>query len=178
MLDSESVYTNAHHFTSLMCHQITWAVINDICQYFFCTLTEHQFMAGTVWWPTSLLMQIIGADTQACREIKMGNFPAKWMTTANGYDGCPWVGWGTQKYHSYSWGYLCPSRWITFSTYDALAMRPGMNTHTNARKNCVQDRQMHSYHLGKQPLPPVLTPDGSLHLALPYHSAKMIAQGS
>jgi hypothetical protein len=82
MLDSDSVFANAHNFSPVMCRQITWAVINDSRQYFFCTLTLDQFLSGQVRWPTSLLMQIIEADIQACREIKMGNFPEKWRETA------------------------------------------------------------------------------------------------
>jgi hypothetical protein len=82
MLDSESVFANATYFTPLICRQITWATINDSRQYFFRTLTENQFAVGNVRWPTSLLMQIIGADVQACREIKMGNFPDKWSSQA------------------------------------------------------------------------------------------------
>lgn len=82
MLDSESVYANSQHFTPLMCCQITWAVINDSRQYFFWTVTEQQLTTGQVRWPTSLLMHIIGADVQACREIRMGNFPQKWSTIA------------------------------------------------------------------------------------------------
>ena len=29
MLDSDNVFANAHTFTLLICHQVTWAVIND-----------------------------------------------------------------------------------------------------------------------------------------------------
>jgi hypothetical protein len=66
----------------LMCRQVTWAVINDSRQYFFCTVTADHFSSGQVRWPTSLLMQVIGADIQACRGITMGNFPEKWMENA------------------------------------------------------------------------------------------------
>jgi hypothetical protein len=82
MLDSESVFANASYFTPLICRQITWATINDSRQYFFRTLTENQFAVGNVRWPTSLLMQIIGSDVQACRELRMGNFPDKWTAQA------------------------------------------------------------------------------------------------
>lgn len=82
MLDSDCVFANAHNFTPLMCRQVTWAIINDSQQYFFRTLTADHFLSGHVRWPTSLLMQVIGADIQACREITMGNFPEKWRGTA------------------------------------------------------------------------------------------------
>lgn len=78
MLDSESVFANAQNFTAQICRQITWAVLNDSRQFFFRTLTTDDFSAGRVTWPTSLLMQIVGADVHACREIRMGNFPDKW----------------------------------------------------------------------------------------------------
>jgi hypothetical protein len=79
MLDSESVTANASNFTPTICRQITWAVLNDSRQYFFRTVTVDNFASGQVRWPSSLLMQIIGADVHACREIKMGNFPEKWL---------------------------------------------------------------------------------------------------
>lgn len=82
MLDSDNVYANAHIFTPLMCRQVTWAVINDSRQYFFRTVTADHFSSGRVRWPTSLLMQVIGADIQACRGITMGNFPEKWRENA------------------------------------------------------------------------------------------------
>jgi hypothetical protein len=82
MMDSDCIFANAHNFTPLMCRQVTWAIINDSRQYFFRTLTADQFLSGQVRWPTSLLMQIIGADIQACREIRMGNFPDKWRDSA------------------------------------------------------------------------------------------------
>lgn len=82
MLDSDCVFVNSRHFTTLMCRQILWAIINDSRQYFFRTLAADHFLSGQVHWPTSLLMQIIGADIQACREITMGNFPKKWRDTA------------------------------------------------------------------------------------------------
>ena len=82
MLDSDNVFANSNTFTPLMCRQITWAVINDSRQYFFRTVTADHFSSGRVRWPTSLLMQVIGADIQACRGISMGNFPEKWMDTA------------------------------------------------------------------------------------------------
>ena len=69
MLDSDNVFANAHTFTPLICRQITWAVINDSRQYFFRMVTADQFSSGRVRWPTSLLMQIIGADIQACQGI-------------------------------------------------------------------------------------------------------------
>lgn len=78
MLDSESVFANAPNFTAQICRQITWAVLNDSRQYFFRMLTTDDFAAGRLIWPTSLLMQIVGADVHACREIRMGNFPEKW----------------------------------------------------------------------------------------------------
>jgi hypothetical protein len=78
MLDSESVFANAPNFSAQICRQITWAVLNDSRQFFFRTLTTDDFSAGRVIWPTSLLMQIVGADVHACREIRMGNFPDKW----------------------------------------------------------------------------------------------------
>ena len=78
MLDSESVFANVHNFTACICRQITWAILNDSRQYFFKTLTVDDFSSGHVRWPTSLLMQIVGADVHACREICMGNFPEKW----------------------------------------------------------------------------------------------------
>lgn len=78
MLDSESVFANASNFTAAICRQITWAVLNDSRQYFFKTLTTDDFATGRVVWPSSLLMQIVGADVHACREIRMGNFPEKW----------------------------------------------------------------------------------------------------
>jgi hypothetical protein len=78
MLDSDSVFANAHSFNPLVCRQITWAVINDSRQYFFRVVTADHFASGRVRWPTSLLMQIIGADVQACRGVSMGNFPSKW----------------------------------------------------------------------------------------------------
>ena len=80
MLDSESVTANASNFTPTICRQITWAVLNDGRQFFFRTVTVDNFATGQVRWPTSLLMQIIGADVHACREIQMGNFPEKWLT--------------------------------------------------------------------------------------------------
>ena len=73
MLDSDGVFSNAHNFTPLMSCQVTWAIINDSRQYFFWVLTVDQFLSGHVRWLTSLLMQIIGADIQACRGIIMGN---------------------------------------------------------------------------------------------------------
>ena len=82
MLDSDSVFANAKSFTPLVCRQITWAVINDSRQYFFRVVTADHFASGRVRWPTSLLMQIIGADIQACRGISMGNFPSKWLDSA------------------------------------------------------------------------------------------------
>jgi hypothetical protein len=82
MLDSESVFANAVSFTPLICRQITWAIINDSRQYFFNTVTADQLASGAVRWPTSLLMQIIGADVHAGREIRMGNFPSKWSEQA------------------------------------------------------------------------------------------------
>jgi hypothetical protein len=82
MLDSDNIFANAHAFTPLICRQITWAIINDSRQYFFRTITADHFSSGRVRWPTSLLMQIIAADIQACREIAMGNFPDKWKETA------------------------------------------------------------------------------------------------
>ena len=82
MLDSDNIFANANTFTPLMCRQITWAVINDSRQYFFKIVTADHFASGRVRWPTSLLMQIIGADIQACRGILMGNFPSKWMDSA------------------------------------------------------------------------------------------------
>jgi hypothetical protein len=82
MLDSDSVFANATTFTPLICRQITWAVINDSRQYFFRVVTADHFASGRVRWPTSLLMQIIGADIQACRGILMGNFPSKWLDSA------------------------------------------------------------------------------------------------
>jgi hypothetical protein len=80
MLDSESVTANSSNFTPTICRQITWAVLNDGRQFFFRTVTVDNFATGQVRWPTSLLMQIIGADVHACREIRMGNFPEKWQT--------------------------------------------------------------------------------------------------
>jgi hypothetical protein len=80
MLDLESVFANANNFTPLICCQISWAIINDSRQLFFCTLTANQLAMESVRWPTSLLMQIIGADVHACWEIQMGNFPQKWST--------------------------------------------------------------------------------------------------
>jgi hypothetical protein len=82
MLDSDYVFANAHNFSPLMCRQITWAIINDSHQYFFRTLTADQFLSRHVHWPTSLLMHIIGADIQACHEIRMGNFPDKWRNSS------------------------------------------------------------------------------------------------
>jgi hypothetical protein len=82
MLDSDNVFANVHTFTPLICHQITWAIINDSRQYFFRTITADHFSSGRVRWPTLLLMQIIWANIQACREIAMGNFPDKWKETA------------------------------------------------------------------------------------------------
>ena len=82
MLDSDNVFANAHTLTPLMCRQITRAIINDSRQYFFRMVTADQFSSGRVRWPTSLLMQIIGADIQACQGIAMGNFPTKWMESA------------------------------------------------------------------------------------------------
>jgi hypothetical protein len=82
MLDSDNVFANSNTFTPLMCRQITWAVINDSRQYFFRTVTADHFSSGWVRWLTSLLMQVIGADIQACCGISMGNFPEKWMDTA------------------------------------------------------------------------------------------------
>ena len=79
MLDSESVTANSHNFTPTICRHITWAILNDSRQYFFRTVTVDSFSSGQVRWPTSLLMQVIGADVHACREIAMGNFPAKWL---------------------------------------------------------------------------------------------------
>jgi hypothetical protein len=81
MLDSESVTANGPNFTPTICRQITWAILNDSRQYFFHTVTVDNFASGQVRWPNSLLMQIIGADVHACREIQMGNFPAKWRPT-------------------------------------------------------------------------------------------------
>jgi hypothetical protein len=78
-LDSESVTANETNFTPTICRQITWAVLNDSRQYFFCTVVVDNFSTGQVQWLTSLLMQIIGADVHACSEIRMGNFPAKWQ---------------------------------------------------------------------------------------------------
>lgn len=60
------------------------------------------FTARSVRWPMSLVMQIIGADIQACREIKMGDFPAKWMV-----DALMVVGHAKALIHPM--GYLCPS---------------------------------------------------------------------
>lgn len=75
MLDSKSITANAYNFTPTICRQITWAFLNNNQQYFFRMLTVDNCATGQVWWPLSLLMQIIGAEVHACREIKMGNFP-------------------------------------------------------------------------------------------------------
>jgi hypothetical protein len=80
MLDSKSVFANVTNFTPLICRQITWAILHDRRQFFFHTITADQLNGGSVRWPTALLMQIIGADIHACREIIMGNFPPKWST--------------------------------------------------------------------------------------------------
>jgi hypothetical protein len=39
-------------------------------------MADH-FASGNIQWPTSLLMQIVRADVQACREIQMENFLEK-----------------------------------------------------------------------------------------------------
>ena len=78
MLDSESVFANAHSFTASICRQLTWEILNDSHQYFFKTLSVDDFTSGQVCWLSLLLTQIVGADVHACREIRMGNFPEKW----------------------------------------------------------------------------------------------------
>ena len=82
MLDSKSAMANAHNFMVDMCHQLTWAIINDSRQFFFTAIIAHQFASGRIQWPTLLLMQMIRMDVHACQEIKMGNFPTKWMMAA------------------------------------------------------------------------------------------------
>ncbi len=44
MLNSEQVYAKLDKFGPRTVHQITWAIIEDIRQYFFCTVTRRLCM--------------------------------------------------------------------------------------------------------------------------------------